>query len=229
MNDPIPDWRAAIPAQDWATYERAGLGAPDELGRRPALLVIDVQYRTLGHEPLPLAESIERHYVTSCGEAGWRAVGVIERLIATARAAGVPIVYPCIPRRTATQAGAMGRKAPALLTADERGYAFPPQIAPHDDDIVLPKVHASSFSGTPLIGHLIELGVDTVVLTGATTSGCVRATAIDACAYNLRCAVVEDAVYDRARLTHAVNLFDINAKYGNVVSSEAAIAYLGGS
>lgn len=228
MQSNSTDWREAIPAEDWATYDQAGLGRVDEPGSRPAVLVIDVQFRTLGEEPLPIGESIRRHYRASCGEAGWRALGPIARVVAAAREVRVPVVFPCIPPRSATEGGAMGRKAPALLEGDARGHEFPDPVAPIAGEIVLPKMHASAFAGTPLLGHLIELGVDTVVLVGATTSGCIRATAIDACSFNLRCLVVEDAVYDRATLSHCVNLFDINAKYGNVVSSDGAVAYLGG-
>jgi maleamate amidohydrolase len=220
------EWRNAIPAEDWETYRLAGLGVPEPPGSRPALLVIDTQYRTLGERPLPLRDAISQSYPTSCGEAGWRALPAIAQLISAARANRVPIVYPFIPRRSGIEAGRMGRRAPGLLAADAHGYEFPPSIQPEQTDLVMPKFHASAFMGTPLLNFLIDLGVDTVILTGCTTSGCVRATAVDASGYNFRCVVAEDAVYDRAWLTHCVNLFDIQAKYGEVMAAASIGEYL---
>lgn len=220
------DWRDGIPAEDWETYRLAGFGVPEPPGSRPALLVIDTQYRTLGDRPLPIREAISQGYRTSCGEAGWRALPVIARLISAARANGIPVVYPLIPRRSGIEAGRMGRRAPSLLAADDHGYEFPPGIEPEQADLVMPKFHASAFMGTPLLNFLIDLQVDTVILTGCTTSGCVRATAVDASGYNFRCVVAEDAVYDRAWLTHCVSLFDIQAKYGEVMAATSIEDYL---
>jgi nicotinamidase-related amidase len=221
-------WRDSIPEAEWDVYERAGFGRSAGLGTSPAVLVIDVQYRTVGDEPAPLLESIERFYKTSCGEAGWRAVARIERLLGTARARGVPVVYPHVAPKSAIDAGRTGQKIPSLMEVPERGYAFVAEVAPEADDLLIPKRHPSAFFGTALVSYLIDLGVDTVLLTGCTTSGCVRATASDAFAYNFRCAVVEDCVYDRSQASHDVNLFDIQAKYGDVIGSDAAIAYLEG-
>jgi nicotinamidase-related amidase len=103
---------------------------------------------------------------------------------------------------------------------------IPEEIAPAPADIVLPKTKPSLFHGTPLLDLLVREGVDTLVVTGGTTSGCVRATVIDAFSYNFPVLVVEEGVFDRGRLSHAVNLFDIDQKYGNVVSSKEALAYL---
>ena len=224
----MTNWRDAIPADELALYELAGFGAVSGLGQRPALLVIDVQYRTVGDEPLPIRESIARHYRTSCGQAGWDAVGDIQRVLAAARARNVPVVYPYVAPKGAQDAGRTGEKIPSLLEVPDRGYAFVAETAPVAGDLLIPKRHPSAFFGTALVSYLIDLGVDTVLLTGCTTSGCVRATACDAFAYNLRCGVIEDCVYDRSPTSHAVNLFDISSKYADVISANAAIAYLMG-
>jgi nicotinamidase-related amidase len=221
-------WRDTIPQSEWDVYERAGFGRSAGLGTKPALLVIDVQYRTVGDEPAPLLESIERFYKTSCGEAGWRAVDEIQRVLAAARASGVPVVYPHVAPKSAIDAGRTGEKIPSLMEVPDRGYHFVADVAPEPDDLLIPKRHPSAFFGTALVSYLIDLGVDTVLLTGCTTSGCVRATASDAFAYNFRCAVLEDCVYDRSQLSHAVNLFDIQSKYGEVIDSDEATAYLEG-
>jgi maleamate amidohydrolase len=225
----IDDWRSRIPAEDWDVYARAGFGRSSGLGERPALLVIDVQYRTLGDEPLPLLESIERYSRTSCGEAGWRAVERIAGVLEAARAAGVPVIYPYVAPKRAIDAGRTGQRIPSLMEVPEHGYEFPPAAAPEPDDLLVPKRHPSAFFGTPLISYLIDLRVDTLLITGCTTSGCVRATATDATAYNLRCAVLEDAVYDRSRTSHDASLFDLQAKYADVIASDAAVDYLVGA
>ncbi len=221
-------WRDAIPADELALYELAGFGAPAGLGKRPAVLVIDVQYRTVGDEPLPIRESIARQYRTSCGQAGWDAVGNIRRVLAAARAAGAPVIYPHVAPKGKLDAGRTGEKIPSLMEVPDRGYAFVAETAPLDGDLLIPKRHPSAFFGTALVSYLIDLGVDTVLLTGCTTSGCVRATACDAFAYNFRCGVLEDCVYDRSPTSHAVNLFDISSKYADVMPADAAIAYLEG-
>lgn len=222
------DWRASIPQQDWQAYEAAGFARPTGLGERPAVLVIDVQYRTVGDEPLPLLESIARWYRTSCGEAGWAAVAGIERLLAAARAQGVPVIYPYVAPKAKIDGGRTGEKIPSLLEVPDRGYEFVAETAPHPGDLLIPKRHPSAFFGTALTSYLIDMRVDSLIVTGCTTSGCVRASAMDAFAYNFRVAVVEDCVYDRSELAHAVNLFDIQAKYGDVIPLGAALAYLDG-
>lgn len=224
----MSDWRALIPAEEWQVYEKAGFARPTGLGTRPAVLVIDVQYRTVGDEPAPLLESIERFYRTSCGQAGWDAVAGIQRLLAAARAKGVPVVYPYVAPKQAIDAGRTGEKIPSLMEVPEKGYAFVAETAPLPGDLLIPKRHPSAFFGTALTSYLIDMGVDSLIVTGCTTSGCVRASAMDAFAYNFRVAVVEDCVYDRSVIAHAVNLFDLQAKYGDVIALDAALAYLDG-
>jgi len=219
-------WRDALPAHERALYERAGFGRRAGLGSRPALLVIDVQYRTVGRTALPIEESIEREYPTSCGEVGWRAVAAIGELLRAARAAGIPVMYPHVAPKAAFDAGRTGEKIPSLMGIDAPGYELVAQIAPAPGDVLIPKRHPSAFFATALVSYLVDAGVDTVLITGCTTSGCVRATATDAFAYNFRCAVVEECVYDRSETSHRVNLFDIDAKYADVIALADAIAYV---
>jgi nicotinamidase-related amidase len=222
------EWRSAIPSADWELYELAGFGRSVGLGSKPALLIIDVQYRTVGETPLPLAESMQTYYLTSCGQAGWDAVTSIEPLLAAARAARVPVVYPHVAPKESIDAGRTGEKIPSLMAVPSRGYEFVREVCPRQGDLLIPKRHPSAFFGTALVSYLIDLGVDSVILTGCTTSGCVRASASDAFAYNFNCAVVEDCVYDRSQTSHNVNLFDIQSKYADVISADDAIAYIDG-
>jgi nicotinamidase-related amidase len=114
--------------------------------------------------------------------------------------------------------GRLSEKTPSIMTIPETGYRFPAAVAPRPGDVLLPKKHPSAFFGTPLASYLINLGVDTLVVTGCTTSGCVRGSVVDAFAYNFRALVPWDAVYDRSRVSHAVNLFDMSEKYADVMS-----------
>jgi isochorismate hydrolase len=100
------------------------------------------------------------------------------------------------------------------------------EVAPGPADVYFVKRKPSAFLGTPLLGHLIYLGADTVIVTGTTTSGCVRATAVDAAQYNLRAIIPEECVWDRGQLTHKVNLFDVQMKYGDVKDTAAVIEYV---
>ena len=109
---------------------------------------------------------------------------------------------------------------------DAKGYEFFDDIAPASGDVILPKKHPSAFFGTPLTSHLIDLGVDTLIITGCTTSGCVRSSVTDAFALNFKVIVPEDCVYDRAPTSHAVNLWDMNGKYADVMTSAEVIEKL---
>ena len=109
------------------------------------------------------------------------------------------------------------------MTIDEHGYEFVEEVAPREGDILVPKRHPSAFFGTALVSYLVDLRVDTLFVTGCTTSGCIRATVVDAFAYNFRVVVPHDAVYDRSPTVHAVNLFDMAQKYADVVSTADAL------
>src|SRR5579875_363462 len=166
-------WDGIISEDEQRAYRAAGFGRPSGLGRRPALLIIDVQYRTTGTVPRPFFEAI-KEFPTSCGEVAWQAVANIQRLLALFRERRWPVLYPYVARKERFDSGRLAAKVPALMTVAERGYDFVAEIAPADGDILLPKKHPSAFFGTPLASYLIDLGADTLFVTGCTTSGCVR-------------------------------------------------------
>jgi maleamate amidohydrolase len=209
-------WDGIISEEDQKATYAAGFGRPGGVGKRPALLIIDVQYRTIGTTPQPFWEAI-KEFPTSCGEAGWNAMRNIATLLAEFRRNGWPVLYPHVaPKNKATDGGRLAQKVPAIMDIPQKGYEFPAEIAPREGDVLLPKKHPSAFFGTPLASHLIDLGADTLVVTGCTTSGCVRGSVVDAFAYNWRVLVPHDCVYDRCAASHAVNLFDMAAKYADV-------------
>jgi nicotinamidase-related amidase len=220
-------WDGLIPEEEQKAYAAAGFGRPSGLGQRPALLIIDVQYRTVGTRPMPFWEAI-KEFPTSCGEVGWQAVRRIERLLALFRARGWPVLYPHVAPKESFDAGRLAEKVPALMTVARSGYDFVEEIRPQGRDILLPKKHPSAFFGTPLASYLIDLRADTLVVTGCTTSGCVRGSVVDAFAYNFKVVVPQDAVYDRSRVSHAVNLFDMAAKYADVMDTEECLNALHG-
>lgn len=212
-------WDGVIPAEEQAIYRQTGWGTPTGIGQRPALLVIDVQYRSMNERPMPIEEAI-RTMPTSCGEYGWRAVPHIARLIEVFRELGAPVLYPHVAPKAAYNRGQFENKVPGVMDVPQQAYAFVAEVAPRAGDILLPKFQASAFHGTALTSHLVGLGIDTVVVTGCTTSGCVRATVVDACALNFKVVVPQDAVYDRSQTSHAVNLFDMASKYADVMAAE---------
>ena len=218
-------WAGAITEDDERRYAAAGFGNPVGMGEHPALLIIDVQYRTVGNSPKPFFESLE-DYRTSCGDVGWAAVDRIAELLAVFRERGLPVLYPHVAPKQAYDAGRLGAKVPAIMGVSAQGYEFVEAIAPREGDILVPKNHPSAFFGTPLVSYLIDRHVDTLVVTGCTTSGCVRSTVVDAFSLNFRAVVPADAVYDRSPAVHQVNLFDMAQKYADVTTAADLAALL---
>ena len=220
-------WDGIISEEEQRAYRAAGFGRRTGLGKKPALLIIDVQYRTVGTTPMPFWEAI-KEFPTSCGEVGWKAVGNIEKLLATFRAKGWPVLYPHVAPKEGFDTGRLADKVPALMTVARKGYEFVAEVAPQGNDFLLPKKHPSAFFGTPLASYLIDLGADTLVVQPVTTSGCVRGSVVDAFAYNFRGAVCSDAVYDRSHTSHCVNLFDMSEKYADVMTTAECVEALAG-
>lgn len=207
---------------------------PKPLGTRPAVLVVDVNYAFVGLRPQNIVDAV-KDYRTSCGERGWRGVANISALLEVARRSGVPIVYTTAlsPDRAGAHWANRARteETLSLLLPDDLehrrvGNRIVDEIAPRPGDIVVEKRGASGFFGTPLVSYLNELDVDTVIVTGTTTSGCVRATVVDAACHNYFVGIVEECCFDRFEISHRVSLMDMHAKYGQVMSLTNARDYL---
>lgn len=218
-------WDDVIPLEEQETYRLAGLGGAGGFGTRPALLVIDVQYRSVGNRSMPIREAIKQ-YPTSCGEAGWLAIAHIANLVDLFRRNRWPVIYPHVARKGGHDQGAFAAKIPGIMHIPPKGYDFVREVAPRDGELCLPKTQASAFFGTPLASYLVGGGIDSLVVTGCTTSGCVRASIVDACALNFKSMVPSDAVFDRSPTSHAVNLFDIASKYADVLPTVEVISCL---
>jgi maleamate amidohydrolase len=199
-----------------ADYQAAGFGGRLPFGRRPALLVIDVVEAYLD-KTSPLYAGVEDARDSNI------------RLVDAARAAGAPVFFTNVVYAAGgVDGGVFYRKVPALkcfLGVTPFG-AFPPGLTPRDDELVISKQYPSAFFGTPLAATLRALGVDTVVMGGFSTSGCVRASALDALQHGFIPYVVREACGDRDPRPHEANLFDIQAKIGEVVSEAEAIALM---
>jgi len=222
-------WDKYLTDLDRKVYEKAGFGHRAGFGTRPAIFIIDVQYRTCGENPKHIIEAIDE-YKTSCGEAGWKAVHIIEKILSVARKKNVPVIYPVVERKDKFDTGRWKDKIPAIADKTsyigDRGTKIIESIAPQEGDIIVSKRYASAFFGTPLMTYLNDLDINTIIVTGATTSGCVRATVADAFSYGFNVIVAEDGVFDRGEVSHAINLFDMDQKYADVTISEEIIVYL---
>jgi maleamate amidohydrolase len=194
-----------------------GFGERGGFGHRPALIVVDM---TLGFtDPeSPLGSDLDGP------------VEAIQKVLEAARQAEIPVVFTTVAYRESDKvtATAFIDKVPALLTleAGSRWAKIDPRIAPRTEEPILNKLFASGFFGTGLSSLLTAAGVDTLIVTGASTSGCVRATVVDALQYGFRPVVPREAVGDRNPDAHKANLYDVDSKYGDVVSVEEILEYL---
>jgi maleamate amidohydrolase len=197
-------------------YERARLGQSVRLGRRPAVLVVDFSCGFTDPEcPLgsDLSDSVE----------------ATKRLLDAARGKGLPVLFTTIGFDASGKDGALWlQKVPTLAELQVGGHwvEIDPRLERREDETIIVKKGASAFFGTNLPAILVSQGVDSAVLCGATTSGCIRATAIDLLQYGFPTLVPRECVGDRAQAPHEANLFDIQAKYADVVSVEEALAYI---
>lgn len=234
-------WNDFLSTRDKRILEARAKGSPRRargLGSNPALLLVDNYYYALGHERLPIEESIKT-WPYSCGLEGWEAVDRSADLAVAARAADVPIIHVVHELEDLSKplgVRTAGREVPVEDTVPEEMRAIPPEwvarandivdeLAPEHGDFVMPKWAPSSFLGTPLDFWLNDLRVDTVIVTGETTSGCVRATVVDAASRQLSVGVVEECCYDRTQASHYLSLFDMDQKYSDVMSLADTISY----
>jgi len=200
-------------------YARGGFGQSMPWGRRPALLVIDFvrAYLVPGS---PLYAGVEQ------------ARADCETLLRAARKAGIPVLHTRVEFQPGGRdGGVFFRKLPALACFEAGRHpelaAFAEGLEPVAGETVITKQYASAFFGTSLASTLTALGVDTLLIAGLSTSGCVRASAVDACQHGFVPVVVREAVGDRAPGPHEANLFDLQAKYAEVAPLATVLQYLG--
>ena len=197
-------------------YRQAGFNNRLGFGDHPALVVVDFCQAYLDRDS-PLYAGVEDAR-ESCIQ-----------LLAAARSAQIPVLHTRVEFQPGGADGGIFFRKVAALECFVRGNPlaeYGDGLEPADDEVVVVKQYASGFFGTSLASTLTSLGVDTLIITGVSTSGCVRATALDACQHGFVPIVVRDACGDRDQRVHEANLFDLDAKYADVVSEQEVLDYL---
>jgi nicotinamidase-related amidase len=212
--DPLVGLTAAMSAVDAYYRERGIFQGRFGFGAQPALVVIDMAY---GWTDPAYAGGSSRLDL---------AVDALRRLLPAARARKVPIYYTTSPYTEEPQFKSAADYSPKFRKWDRRACEIDERVKPEPGELIIYKEHASAFAGTPLVGHLIEHRVDTLLITGCSTSACVRATATDAKSNYLKPVIVREAVQDRSEIAHEWTLFDIQARFADVVSTDEVLAYL---
>lgn len=204
-------------SETWDYYQRIGMGQSAGFGERPALLIVDFCYGMTDPE-------------SPVGADMTKAIEATRRVQAVCREKGLPVVYTTVRyTKGCREGGAFIRKLPSLRIFEEGAgnwSEIDERIPPLENEPVIIKKFASAFFGTNLASYLTAERVDTVIVTGSTTSGCVRASALDALQSGFTVVVPRECVVDRAEGPHEANLLDLNAKYADVISLEETLQYL---
>jgi nicotinamidase-related amidase len=214
--NPLEGLQAAMAQVDAYYKERGIFQGRFGFGQRPALVIIDMAYGWT--DPAYAGGSARLD----------SAIEAIQHLLPLARERGVPIIYTTSPYTEELPFKSAADFSPNYRRWDRRACAIDERVAPRPAEYVIPKEHASAFAGTPLIGHLVARRIDTLLMTGCSTSACVRATATDAKSLGLRPIIIREAVQDRSEIAHEWTLFDIQARFADVVSLEETLTYLRG-
>lgn len=218
-------WQTVFSDDERAIYEKGGFGKRQAFGGRPALLIVDVTYSFIGRRPQHVLAAIEE-FRTSCGDVGWDALPKIRQVLEAARRVQITVVFTKgDPEFKAFCGGSTKGYTPEEIRR-VHSEGIPEEIAPRSDEFVLRKTKASAFFGTPLATYLAAHRVDTLLICGTSTSGCVRATVVEAFSHGYPVFVIEEGCFDRAALSHRVSLYEMNAKYADVISLEYALQYL---
>lgn len=218
-------WEEIFTGADRKLLEKIGMARRQTYGRTPAFLIVDVTIEFIGSTRQPVLESVKK-YRTSCGEAGWTALPYIQRLLEAARANDIPVIFTVADTSARRFTFGAAKGSAPLANYDPRANEVPEAIKPKPSELVIAKTKASAFFGTALLSCLESMGIDSLLVAGCTTSGCVRASVVDAFSYGYKCFIVEECIFDRFELSHLVNLFDMNAKYADVISLEEATKHV---
>lgn len=227
----VAPWDDVLDDTDRAVFQAAGWGRRAGFGKRPAIIVIDVNYNFAGDNDDPVLESIKR-WRYACGPEAWtRSIPAIQRILEVSRRKRLPIIYTTNPRRPdGFDLGVWNdksyRSTDVVDVMGHKGNDIVDEVAPVDGDIFIEKRKPSAFFGTPLMSHLSMLRADSIILFGSTTSGCVRATAVDAISYDLKVTIPHEAAFDRSQLSHKVALMDVHMKYADVTDTDDVVQYL---
>ena len=207
------DYSDVIPQSDLEAYAKGGFGKRMGFGKKPCVIVIDMTYGFVDPKN-PLAK----------GSMGFKAVTHLKILLEKARIRNVPIIYTT-GLNSISNSMPIGISRKVIVNPAPEENLIVEEIRPHEGDIVVAKGKASVFFGTTLLTFLNRNHIDTLIITGMTTSGCVRGTVVDAASYDYFVAIPEECVADRAVVPHKVNLFDMEMKYADVIPLKEVLDY----
>lgn len=219
-------WDKFLTEEDKTVLARGKFGRRMGFGQKPVVLVIDAQRYMVGEE------DDEINWPSSCGEVGREAMRHIAQVVDTAQQAEVPCIFTRFEiDPNGIDMGVYRRKRDLLQSdkwclAASLGAELSPLLMPTERDLVFVKKKPSGFHGTPLLGYLIDRGIDTVIVVGGATSNCIRATVFDCASYNYRAIVPQEAVFDRIPISHAISLFDMDRQFADVLPTPEVIEYL---
>jgi maleamate amidohydrolase len=222
--DPFEDhcWKDVVSEETLEVYKH--YHRKTYVGDRPAVLAIDLYNLVFEGGPLPVHE-VAKEFPSSCGVYAYEAVKPMQDLLALARSYGIPIIYTT--NETPKDAGpTVVQPTKRRLTTSEGAFNIREEFKPEPRDLIIYKQRASAFFGTSLIAHLIQQGINSLIICGETTSGCVRASVVDAYSHGFHPVVVEECCFDRSLLSHKINLFDLHHKYGDVMHLEEVRRHL---
>jgi nicotinamidase-related amidase len=220
-------WDKFLSEQDKAQLAVVGEKKRRAYGGKPALLLIDLYRWVFGDEPEPLLEQAKK-WPGTCGPTAWESIPHLQKLLSAARSAGIPVIHTTGAELDMVHWANRDKGEEDAEMADRvrRKNDIIPEVAPIEGELVIRKSSPSAFWGTPLIGHLVANNIDTIIVGGESTSGCVRSSVVDGCTSRFKMFVVEECVFDRHEACHAIDLFTMNQKYGTVVPLDDALSYL---
>lgn len=218
-------WKDTVPPDVLDIYKH--YARKTFVGPSPALLAIDLYELAYQGGAKPVAQ-LHNTYPSTCGENAYAAIEPTKRLFAAARAAGIPIFYTTSDTRTDSLPSRVTATRRQRVQVDPELYQIRPEFKPQTGDVVITKQRASAFYGTPIMAHLTQLGIQTLIVCGESTSGCVRASSVDAYSNGFHVVLVEECCFDRSMLSHKVNLFDLHHKYTDVMHADEVVKHLDG-
>lgn len=214
-------WKDIVPAEILKIYEPYRRDV--FVGPRPALLAIDLYNLVFRGDPEKAPHELVDEFPNSCGRFAWEAIEPIRRLFAASREAGLPVFHVTGSVRKGRVHST--RRQPGGETSGEL-MDIHPAFAPESGEVVIRKERASAFNSTPLVAHLVRAGVSSLIVCGESTSGCVRASVVDAYSNGFHVTIAEECVFDRSELSHKVNLFDMHHKYADVMVLDDIVEHL---
>ncbi len=215
-------WKDVISAEELERYAKNVRGV--RVGRNPALLAIDLYNRVYAGGNRPVGD-LYKQFPSTCGENAWNAIEPTKRLFAASRKAGIPVIHTTGAAETSTKLHNPKRTWTNPKTNLD-DYGFHEDLTPEPGERVIYKERASAFCGTPLQMLLQQQGIDSLIVCGESTSGCVRASVVEGWSLSFHMTVAEECVFDRLMITHKINLFDLHHKYADVMHVDDIIAHL---